>query len=698
MTEPSSTDVAAVREPAPDLDDPRLYVNRELSLLEFERRVLAQARDPATPLLERLRFLTICSTNLDEFFEIRVAGLKQRAAFGVSRAGPDGLSAQDALARVGAIAHELVAEQYRVLNEELTPALEGEGVRLVRRKNWTARQARWVRRYFRSQVLPVLTPIGLDPGHPFPRVLNKGLNFIVSLDGADAFGRHSGIAALQVPRSLPRLLVFELFPGMQVKGCWQFRVTRNSDLWVDEDDAQDLLQAIQGELRTRNFGDAVRLEVAHDCPPAISSFLLENVELTQQDLYRVDGPVNLHRLVAIHAQTGRGDLKYPPFVPGTPRRLAGGRSMFDVIRDGDVLLHHPYQSFTPVVEFLREAAADPQVLAIRQTLYRTGGGSPVVDALLDAALAGKDVTVVVELRARFDEEANIDLATKLQEAGANVVYGIVGYKSHAKALLVVRREGRSLRRYVHLGTGNYHPRTTRAYTDFGLLSCDPRLAEDVHHLFAQLTGLGKAATMRKVVASPFALHARLVELIEREAAEARAGRPAGIWARMNAIEEPSIIRALYDAAQAGARIDLLVRGVCCLRPQVPGVSANIRVRSIVGQFLEHSRVFRFHAAGEDLVYCASADWMARNLHRRVEACFPVEDPALKARVVREAFDIPLADNTQAWRMLADGTYRRSKAVKRRPRCAQAELLAKLASSGPAAARAARRSRRHAPQG
>jgi polyphosphate kinase len=684
-----------------DVAAPAAFINRELSLLEFDKRVLALARDEATPLLERLRFLTICSSNLDEFFEIRVAGLKQQEALGVAQRGPDGFSPTETLAHVGAAAHELVAEQYRVLNEELLPALDKTGIRLLRRPQWSRRQERWARRYFRSQVMPVLTPMGLDPGHPFPRVLNKGLDFIVSLDGDDAFGRHSGIAVLQVPRSLPRLLtlpkqvadgpydfvmitsiirayVGELFPGMEVKGCHQFRVTRNSDLWVDEGEADDLLEAVKGELSQRRFGSAVRLEVSDDCPADVSAFLLDMVELSPADLYVVPGPVNLNRLAAMTESVDRPDLKYAPFVPGVPRRIEKGRTMFDVIRRGDVLLHHPFESFTPVLEFLRQAAADPDVLAIKQTLYRVGAKSPLVDALLDAARAGKEVTVLVELRARFDEAANIDLATKLQEAGANVVYGIVRYKAHAKALLVVRKEGRKLRRYVHLGTGNYHTGTTRAYTDLGLMTSDKDIGEDVHRLFQQLTGLGGQTRMKRLLNSPFTMFETLLELIDREKKAAKKGKKARITARMNSLEEPKIIQALYEASQAGVKIDLLVRGVCCLRPGVPGLSENVRVRSVLGRFLEHSRVFRFHARGAETIYLASADWMTRNLHHRVETCFPVDDPRLKLRIAQEALDPYFADNSQAWRLHSDGSYKLVKPGKRKPRCAQTELLARLA--------------------
>jgi len=686
---------------AADLSDPGLYINRELALLEFERRVLAQARDSDTPLLERLRFLTICSTNLDEFFEIRVSGLRQQVAAGVSRPGADGLAPSETLARIGVTAQQIVAEQYRVMNDELLPALEKQGIRLLRRSQWSNRQARWVRRYFRSQVMPVLTPMGLDPGHPFPKVLNKGLNFIISVDGEDAFGRHSGIAVLQAPRSLPRLFLLpagvadgphdfvmitsvirahidELFPGMTVNGCHQFRVTRNSDLWVNEGEADDLLEAIKGELPGRRFGAAVRLEVSDDCPPDVASFLLDMAELAPSDLYQVPGPVNLHRLVAMHELADRADLKFPPFTPGVPRRVEKGRDMFEVIRRADVLLHHPFESFTPVLELVREAAKDPNVLAIKQTLYRVGAKSPLVEALLEAARAGKEVTVLVELRARFDEAANIDLATRLQEAGANVVYGIVRYKAHAKALLVVRREGRKLRRYVHLGTGNYHAATTRAYTDFGLMTCDKEIGEDVHRLFAELTGLGGATRMKRLLQAPFTMYRTLLDLIGGEAKAARKGKRARITARMNSLEEPTIIRALYDASRAGVKIDLLVRGICCLRPGIPGVSENIRVRSVVGRFLEHSRVFRFHAGGDDVLFLSSADWMTRNLHHRVETCFPVDDPRLKARVAQEGLDAYFADNVQAWRLDADGTYKRLTPGKRGARCAQQELLARLA--------------------
>lgn len=688
--------------PAIGLRSAELYLNRELSLLEFNRRVLAQAQDAGLPLLERLRFLSICSTNLDEFFEIRVSGLKQQVAFGLSQTGPDGLRPAEVLRRVGETAHELVTEQYRVLNEDLLPALEAEGIGLMRRSEWSSKQARWIERTFRSQVLPVLTPMALDPAHPFPRVLNKGLNFIVSVEGKDAYGRDSGVAIVQVPRSLPRVLrlpaelarhphdfvllssiihahVEELFPGMKSVGCFQFRVTRNSDLWVDEEEVDNLMHALQGELPARNFGAAVRLEVADNCSDEVADYLLEQVALEPSDLYRVNGPVNLHRLAAmVEAVEERPELRFPGFVPGTPKQFQLSSDVFEVIQRGDVLLHHPYESFAPVVDLVRQASVDANVLAIKQTLYRTDSDSPMVDALIGAARAGKEVTAVVELRARFDEAANIDLANRLQEVGANVVYGIVGYKTHAKLLMVVRREGTRLRRYCHLGTGNYHGKTARAYTDIGLLTCNKDIGEDVHRLFLQLTGLGKVKKLKHLLQSPFTLYESLVDLIEEQAERARAGKPARIVAKMNSLSEPAIIRALYRASQSGVRIELIVRGICCLRPGVKGVSETITVRSLVGRFLEHHRVFRFGCEKTSRVLASSADWMSRNLFRRVESCFPIDEPALRARVIAECLDSSLADNTQAWALQANGSYERVQPGDQEPRSAQQSLLSRLA--------------------
>ncbi len=687
--------------------DPPQLLNRELSLLEFNRRVLEQAKDTSTPLLERLRFLTIASSNLDEFFEIRVAGLKQQIAAGVvGKPGPDGLTAQGVFSRVCAAVHALVEEQYRVLNDLLLPALETERIRILRRSLWTDAQRKWVKSYFLKEALPVLTPLGLDPAHPFPKILNKSLNFIVTIEGRDAFGRTSGHAIVQAPRVLPRLIrlpstttdgpddfillssvihahVGELFPGMNIKSCNQFRVTRNSDLWVDEEETEDLLDALQGELFRRNYGDEVRLEVTTNSLPDVIDFLLEQFGLVRDDLYAVDGPVNLNRLSTLYDLVDRPDLKYPPFTPTVPRRLRGDVDMFEAIRERNILLHHPYESFSPVVDFLRQAAADPNVLAIKQTLYRTGKQSPLAGALLQAARAGKEVTAVVELRARFDEAANIDLATKLQELGAKVVYGIVGYKTHAKMLLVVRREGDVLRRYVHVGTGNYHIGTTRLYTDFGLFTCDEAIGEDVHNVFQQLTGLGRATGLKKISQSPFSLHQMLIDRIGAEAEAARQGKPARIAAKMNALIDPAIIQALYAASRAGVPIDLVVRGMCCLRPGVPGLSENIRVRSIIGRFLEHSRVFHFLADGANLTYCASADWMPRNFFGRVEICFPIDDPELRTRVVDEAIGTYLEDDSQAWVLGPDGNYAKLQPVGPAPKRAQEALLARLAGTSSA---------------
>ena len=680
-----------------------LFTNRELSLLEFNRRVLEQAKEPATPLLERVRFLSICSTNLDEFFEIRVSGLKQQLQLGLGRPlGPDEASPRDLLGRISEAAHRLVEEQYAVLNGEILPALAKESILVVPRHSWSESLAKWVRRFFLGEVAPVLTPVAIDPAHPFPRVLNKSLNFLVPLEGRDAFGREGGVVVVNVPRSLNRLIpvpselgegehtfvllssvihsqIEALFPGLEPKGCYQFRVTRNSDLWVDEEETDDLLRALEGELPRRNYGDAVRLEVAGNCPSDMAEFLLERLNLEPEDLYQVDGPVNLNRLQALLSHVDRSDLKFQSFAPGTPQALQRSTDIFETLRAGDVLLHHPYEPFAPVVEFLRQASVDPDVLAIKQTLYRTGEDSAVVDALAQAAVNGKDVTAVVELRARFDEEANIDHSQRLQEAGVHVVYGIVGHKTHAKLLLVVRREGKRLRRYVHLGTGNYHTGTARAYTDLGLLSSNAVLGEDTHQLFAQLTGMGKVRRMRKLLHAPFTLHKSLIARVEREALEARAGRPAKIMAKMNSLTEPRIIRALYEASQAGVTIDLLVRGACCLRPGVSGLSERIRVRSIIGRFLEHHRVYFFHAAGEEEVWGSSADFMSRNFFRRVEAAFPVLDPKLKRRVISECFEVPLRDNTQSWKLLPDGSYVRPTS-KRAPRVSQLELLRKLSGT------------------
>ena len=681
------------------LDDPRLFINRELSLLEFNRRVLEQALDSSIPLLERLRFLTISSSNLDEFFEIRVASHKERATWGADGVGIDGLTSSQTLTAIKASATCLVKQQYAVLNEVLLPELEREGVRLISRANWTPEQATWVEEHFHQEVLPVLTPVGLDPAHPFPRIPNKSLNFVVQLDGEDAFGRDSHLAVVQVPRALPRILpmklggpedyvllssvihahIGDLFPGMRVLSCHQFRVTRNGELWVDEEEVDDILQALRGELPERRYSQAVRLEVAHDCPEAVTHFLLDRFELTDDDLYRVEGPVNLYRLGALY-DIDRPDLKYVPFQPRVPRRIQRGESLFDALRAGDVLLHHPYESFVPVLELLRTAAVDPQVLGIKMTLYRTGERSGVVEALLEAARRGKQVAVVVELRARFDEERNIDLATRLQEAGASVTYGVVGYKTHAKMLMIVRREQGELRRYVHLGTGNYHAGTARAYTDISFLSASPPLGRDVDRIFNQLTGVGQVVQLEALLQAPFTLSRTLIERIDQEAENARRGEPARIIAKMNALTNKAVIQALYRASTAGVKIDLIVRGACCLRPGIPGSSENITVRSILGRFLEHSRVFFFHAGGKRELYCSSADWMSRNLLRRVETCFPIEDPAIIDRLLREDLENYLGPNVRCWILRSTGSYERNPPQDHEGEDAQAKLLAEICTA------------------
>ncbi len=658
----------------------QLYVNRELGQLAFTRRVLAQAENRRYPLLERLKFLCIVSSNLDEFFEIRVAGLHAEIEAGTPPVGPDRMRPAAVFEQVSAQAHALVASQYQLLNGELIPQLEAEGIRFLRRGEFTPAQAIWIKDYFLREVMPVLTPIGLDPAHPFPRVLNKSLNFAVELQGKDAFGRNSGTAIVQAPRVLPRVIrlppdvastpyefvflssilhahVSELFSGMRVVDCYQFRLTRNSELFVDEEEIKDLRAALRGGLPQRQFGDEVRLEVADNCPPHIVDFLLNQFSLTEQDLYRVEGPVNLVRLMSVPDWVDRPDLKFPVFTPGVSASCSAGQDMFEALRAGDILLHHPFQSFSPVVAFLQQAARDPGVVAIKQTVYRTGAESELMDILIAAAKNGKEVTVIVELLARFDEEANITWAQRLEEIGAHVVYGVVGYKTHAKMLMVVRREEGGLRRYVHLSTGNYHARTTKLYTDFGLLTSNEEICADVNDVFVQLTGLGKASKLKHLWQAPFNLHKQVLRAIQGEIAHARAGREARIIAKMNALLDPQVIAALYDASKAGVRIDLIVRGVCALRPGIPEVSRNIRVRSVVGRFLEHTRVFYFLNAGAEDVYLSSADWMHRNFFRRVEVCFPVFDPKLKKRVIAEGLMTYLDDSVLAWEMTEDGTYR-----------------------------------------
>jgi len=682
---------------SPELTHPELYINREQSLLQFNFRVLAQALDEQLPLLERLNYLCISCSNLDEFYEVRVASLLQMAEMDASAISADGLTINEQLIKIAQTAHNLVADQYRVLNEVLIPELEQQNIRFLRRDSWSPTQKNWLERYFNEELLPILTPVGLDSAHPFPRILNKSLNFIISLTGKDAFGRNSGRAILQAPRALPRIIqlpttdtdsgpydfvflssiihafVGELFNGMTVKGCYQFRVTRNSDFFVDDDAIDDLMLAVEGELAMRNYGDEVRLEIDANCPEETVSFLLARFDLTADRLFLANGPVNLSRIQAIYALIDRPDLKFPPFKPSTPAALGRKRDFFASIRKQDILLHHPYESFSPVIDFIRQAAADPDVLAIKQTLYRTGVDSPIVAALIKAARAGKEVTVVIELRARFDEKDNIGLAAKLQEAAAHVVYGVVGYKTHAKMCMVLRKEGATLRNYVHLGTGNYHPKTARLYSDYGLFTCEKELGEDVRRVFMQLTSLGKVSKLNKLLQSPFTLHHGLLKMIDRETDNAKKGKPAKIIIKVNAVVEEQAIQALYRAAQAGVEIKLIVRGICCLRPGVPGVSENIEVRSIVGRFLEHTRIYAFMNGGDWAVYGASADLMNRNLFRRVEVCFPITDKKIAERILND-LEAYLKDNSQAWLLQSDGQYLQAKAGEQPVYQVQSELL------------------------
>ena len=655
---------------------------RELSLLEFNRRVLAQAEDKNVPLLERLRFLCIVSSNLDEFFEVRMAWLKREGKLHPRHKLDNGKMPSETIADVTKAARSLIQHQYDLFNNVLQPELAQEGIFFYRRRNWADTQKKWIEDYFDRELLPILTPIGLDPSHPFPRPLNKSLNFAVELDGTDAFGRPSGMAIVQAPRILPRVVplpaelceggsgfvflssilhahVGKLFPGMTVKGCHQFRLTRDSDLTVDEEDLKNLRAAIQNELHDREYGDGVRLEVADTCPAYIHDFLLSQFRLTAAELYQVKGPVNLVRLNAVPDLVDRPDLKFPPHTQGRLKALGKNGSIFKLIRRAPILLHHPYQSFDPVVHMIREAAADPAVLAVKMTIYRTGSNSELVRALMKAALAGKQVTVVVELMARFDEANNVNWAQQLENAGAHVVYGVFGYKVHAKMALVIRREDGVLKRYAHLGTGNYHQGTSRIYTDFGIITDDDQITADVNTLFMEITGLGKPGCLNKLYQSPFTLHKMVINRIRQETAHAKAGKPARITAKMNSLIEPSVIDALYQASAAGVQVDLIVRGMCTLRPGVKGLSENIRVRSIIGRQLEHSRIYCFHNNGADDTFISSADWMGRNFFRRIEVATPVTTPTLKKRVIHEGLTMALDDNTHAWLMQPDGSYIRA---------------------------------------
>ncbi len=682
-------------------------LNRELGQLEFNSRVLAQAEDPNTPILERLKFLCIVSSNMDEFFEIRMSGIKAQLIDSPHKIQADGSTIEDSYKAITEEAHILVQRKYALFRENISPALNQENIFFKFPSTWTPKQFQWAKNFFHRELVPLITPIALDPAHPFPRVINKSLNFLVSLEGKDSFGRNADLAVVQAPRSLPRLVklpnhlnsnsetsfillssfmqafVHELFPGIKVTGCYQFRVTRNSDLFVSEDDITDLRSALEGELSTRHFGDAVRLEVNDKIPLKLLERLKNECQLNDADCYLVNGPVNLVRLFQMPDLIDRPDLKYPVVIPKLPEVFSHQKSLFDVISKSDILLHHPYESFSPVLDLLSEAANDPDVLAIKQTVYRTGDESLVMDALMEAARNGKEVTVVVELLARFDEQTNMQWAAKLEAVGAHVIYGVVGHKCHAKMLLIVRRElitkGRSkgkyqLKRYAHLGTGNYHPRTAKSYTDFGLLTCDSQITSDMHYVFQQLTGTGKHISLTKLWQSPFTMQEEVIKNIRGEIKNVKLGKKAHIIAKMNALLEPSVIQELYRASQAGVKIDLIIRGVCALMPGVQGLSENIKVRSVIGRFLEHHRIYYFLADGKENIYLSSADWMDRNLYRRVEVAFPVEDPAIKERVIQEGLKMLLKDNQSAWVMNSEGKYRRLKTRSKTPYIAQLEIL------------------------
>ena len=661
-----------------DLNNPAYFENRELSSFKFNLRVLSEARNTKHPLLERLMFLLIFSSNLDEFFETRVSGLRKQLDFGRQRPGPDGQYPEQVLKTIHLQVKDALTQQYRILNEDLLPNLAKENIHFLPRHDWNDELKKWTRDYFDEEIQPVVSPLGLDPAHPFPRLVNKSLNFILSLDGKDAFGRQSGLAIVPAPRSLPRLIkvpaeiapegdnfiflssiihayVDELFPGMSVVECHQFRVTRNSDLEMTNVEVEDYAMALQGQLHRRRFGAATKLEVSIDCPEELTDFLLERFNLSNDELFQLNGPVNLRRLMTLYEMIDRADLRFPQFSPGTPKLLEEDAYIFAAVDKEDQLLQHPFQSFVPIIDWVRQAAKDPTVLSIKQTLYRTNESSELVEALAEAARNGKEVTVVIELRARFDEEENIHFASILQEAGAVVVYGVMGYKTHAKMLLIVRRIGNTLKRYAHLGTGNYHRKNSLVYTDYSLLTADEVLCADVHKVFQQITGMGKKIHPNLLIHAPFNLRKSLLKMISSETAAATAGKKARIVAKMNSVTDPAIIKALYKASIAGVKIDLVVRGICCLRPGIAGVSENIRVVSIIGRFLEHSRVYFFQNSAPQ-VYCSSADWMERNLDNRIEVCFPILKKKHIIRIKSE-LEMYLNDRGQSWELGADGEYR-----------------------------------------
>ena len=675
---------------------PEHFINRELSWLEFNQRVLDEALDESNPLLERLKFFTIVSSNLDEFFEVRIAGLKQEIESGQAERSMDGLTPSENLRAVIRRVRRMVSDQYACWKNDLEPALAGNHIRILPIKELSKSDITWLEVFYWQQVRPVLTPLALDPAHPFPQLLNKSLNLIVRLEMKKNGEQHKHMAVVQLPAILPRLVqlprrdgrrdyvylgqlighfLADIFPGTTILGWWPFRVTRNSELYIDEEEESNLLKAVEAELHNRRRGDAVRLEIDRQCPAQIYEVLLKTLRLTADDLYLIDGPLNATRLLALYKGDHSPELRDMPFVAPVAKSLRGRDNIFAAIREGDILLHHPYEHFDSVVGFLEQSARDSDVLAIKMTLYRTGGDERIVGALMDAVKNGKQVTVVVELRARFDEANNIQWARRLEENGVHVVYGLVGYKIHAKATLVVRREREHIRRYVHLATGNYNATTARLYTDLGLLTCRPDFGEDITNLFNLLTGICQFQGMKKLVVAPFDLHRRLLEIIEREATNARRGLPARIIAKINSLADRTLIEALYRASQAGVKIELIVRGVCCLRPGLRGVSENITVRSIVDRFLEHPRIYYFENGCVPEVFIGSADWLPRNLFRRIETVFPIVDGIVRERVIGEILATTLADNVKARMLFADGSYHSApRTANDEPRRSQTEFV------------------------
>jgi polyphosphate kinase len=682
--------------------DPAHFLNRELSWLEFNQRVLEEALDARNPLLERLKFFCIVSSNLDEFFEIRVAGLKQQIESEIVERSLDGLTASEAFRAITRRVRQMVSGQYNCWQKELRPVLVQNGIRILELTALEDSDSAWLNDYYLAEVRPVLTPLAIDPAHPFPQLLNKSLNLIVRLEMARNQEMLKHLAVVQIPHNLPRMVrlpradarldyVFleqliglnlaDLFPGTRILGYWAFRVTRNSELYIDEEETANLLKAVENELHKRRRGDAVRLEVDAQCPEFIREALLKTLHITDDDLYLIDGPLNPTRLMVLYEGDHSPELRDPPFVAPVSVPLREQTDLFAAIREHDILLHHPYENFSSVVAFLDQAAADPDVLAIKQTLYRTGGDPRIVGALENAVRNGKQVTAVVELRARFEEAYNIQWARQLEESGVHVVYGLVGYKIHAKSCLVVRREGYHIRRYVHLSTGNYNPTTARLYTDISLLTCRPQFGEDATNFFNLLTGICQFQPMSKLLVAPFEWHKRLLKLVERETENAERGLPARIIAKINSLAERNVIEALYRASQAGVRIELIVRGICCLRPGLEGLSENISVRSVVDRFLEHSRVYYFENACQPQLFVGSADWLPRNFFRRIELVYPIEDGLLRERLISEILSISLADNVKARILQPDGSYQRAKpAAGEPPHRSQFEFIA-LAERG-----------------